>query len=90
MLSISPDARMRPAHASDVAQAHVFAALMQTEIQELVELMTSAEKRWQRRCDRGLDDVGRPPEALMRLRRRVAEARSLLDNLRDRFAEISK
>jgi outer membrane protein TolC len=90
VLSISPDARMRPAHASDVAQAHVFVALMQSEIKELKALMASAEKQWRRRCDRGLDDAGRPPEALMRLRRRVAEAQSLLANLRDRFAETSK
>ena len=86
MRSISPDARTRRAHASDVAQAQVFAALMQSEIKELQGLVSLAEKHWQRRRDRGLDDAGRPPEALLRLRRRVAEAQSLLDNLRDRFS----
>jgi hypothetical protein len=85
VLSISPDARVRPAHAGDVAQAHVFVALMRSEIKELKELVASAEKHWRRRCDRGVDDAGRPPEALLRLRRRVAEAQSLLVNLRDRF-----
>jgi hypothetical protein len=43
------------------------------------------EKRWLRRCERGIDDENRPPDNLVRMRGRVAEAQEMLDALRDRF-----
>jgi hypothetical protein len=43
------------------------------------------EKRWLRRCERGIDDENRPPESIRRMRGRVVEAQDLLDALRDRF-----
>jgi hypothetical protein len=43
------------------------------------------EKRWLRRCERGIDDENRPPESLVRMRGRVWEAQHLLDALRARF-----
>jgi hypothetical protein len=79
------DAWARPAHPADVAQARMFDAIMQGEIAELEELAASLEKRWLRRCERGIDDENRPPESLVRMRGRVSEARHLLDALRDRF-----
>ena len=75
----------RPAHPGDIAQARVFDTLLLGEIAELEELATSMEKRWRQRCERGIDDYRRPPENLAKMRTRVAEARRLLDSLRDRF-----
>lgn len=89
MLSISRavdlDAWARPAHPADIAQARMFDAIMQGEVAELEELVASTEKRWLRRCERGIDAVDRPPESLVRMRGRVLEARALLDALRARF-----
>ena len=79
------DAWARPAHPADVAQARMFDAILQGEIAELEELAASMEKRWLRRCERGIDDENRPPEGLVRMRGRVSEAQRLLDALRDRF-----
>ena len=79
------DAWARPAHPADVAQARMFDAVLQGEIAELEELVASMEKRWLRRCERGIDDENRPPESLVRMRGRVSEAQQLLDALRDRF-----
>lgn len=79
------DAWARPAHPADIAQARMFDAVMQGEIAELEELVASMEKRWLRRCERGTDDVNRPPENLIRMRGRVSEAQQLLDSLRARF-----
>jgi hypothetical protein len=79
------DAWARPAHPADVAQARMFDALMQGEIAELEQLVASMEKRWLRRCERGIDDENRPPESLVRMRGRVAEAQELVDALRSRF-----
>jgi hypothetical protein len=79
------DAWTRPAHPADVAQARVFDAVLLGEITELETLVASMETRWQRRCERGIDHPNRPPEALVRMRGRVSEARQLLDALRDRF-----
>jgi hypothetical protein len=81
----SAEAWARPAHPGDIAQARVFDAVLLGEIAELEALATSMEKRWRRRCERGIDDYHRPPENLAKMRARVAEARQLLDALRDRF-----
>ncbi len=79
------DAWMRPAHPADIAQARLFDAVLLGEIAELEALVASIEKRWVRRCERGIDDPNRPPENLVRMRGRVFEAQQLLDALRDRF-----
>ena len=79
------DAWARPAHPADVAQARMFDAILQGEIAELEELVASMEKRWLRRCERGIDEGKRPPESLVRMRGRVSEAEQLLNALRDRF-----
>lgn len=79
------DAWARPAHPADIAQARMFDAVMQGEIAELEELVASMEKRWLRRCERGIDDANRPPDNLVRMRGRVSEAQQLLDALRSRF-----
>ena len=79
------DTWARLAHPADIAQARVFDAVLLGEIAELVTLVASMEKRWLRRCERGIDDPNRPPEALVRMRGRVSEAQRLLDALRDRF-----
>jgi hypothetical protein len=79
------DAWARPAHPADIAQARVFDAVLLGEIAELEALAASVEKRWLRRCERGIDDPNRAPEALVRMRGRVAEAQQLLNVLRNRF-----
>jgi hypothetical protein len=79
------DAWARPAHPADAAQARMFDDILQGEIAELEELAASMERRWLRRCERGIDDENRPPEGLVRMRGRVSEARQLLDALRERF-----
>jgi hypothetical protein len=79
------DAWARPAHPADVAQSRMFDAIMQEEIAELQDLVASMENRWLRRCERGIDDANRPPESLVRMRGRVAEAQQLVDALRARF-----
>jgi predicted secreted protein len=80
-----PESWARPAHPGDIAQARVFDALLLGEIAELQELAASMERRWRRRCERGIDDYRRPPENLAKMRARVAEAQKLLDGLRNRF-----
>ena len=84
-ISKRSEAWARPAHPADVAQARTFDTLLLGEIAELEELVASMEKRWLRRCERGIDDENRPPDNLVRMRGRVAEAQKLLDALRDRF-----
>ena len=79
------DTWARPAHPADIAQARLFDAVLLGEIAELEALVASMEKRWLRRCERGIDEPNRPPENLVRMRGRVAEAQELLDALRDRF-----
>jgi hypothetical protein len=75
----------RPAHPADIEQARLFDAVLLEEMAELEALVASMEKRWLRRCERGIDDENRPPENLVRMRGRVSEAQQLLDALRDRF-----
>jgi hypothetical protein len=79
------DAWARPAHPADVAQARAFDVILQGEIAELEQLAASMERKWLRRCERGIDNEHRPPEGLVRMRGRVSEAQRLLDALRDRF-----
>jgi hypothetical protein len=79
------DSWARPAHPADIAQARLFDSVLLGEIAELEALVASMEKRWLRRCERGIDEPHRPPEGLVRMRGRVLEARQLLDALRDRF-----
>jgi hypothetical protein len=79
------EAWARPAHPADIAQARLFDAVLLGEIAELEAVVASMEKRWLRRCERGIDDENRPPENLVRMRGRVFEAQQLLDALRDRF-----
>jgi hypothetical protein len=85
IVSSRPEAWTRPAHPADIAQARVFDAVLLGEVAELEALVASMENRWLRRCERGIDDENRPPENLVRMRGRVAEAQQLLDALRDRF-----
>jgi hypothetical protein len=80
------DAWARPAHPADIAQARMFDTILQGEIAELEQLVASMERKWRRRCERGIDDENRPPESILRMRGRVTEAQHLLDALRDRFA----
>lgn len=75
----------RPAHASDVAQARLFAALLQSELDELTQLITLAETRWLQRCARREGEYHRPPDSLQRFRDRIAEVHKLKENLRTRF-----
>jgi hypothetical protein len=79
------DTWARPTHPGDIAQARLFDVVLLGEIAELEALVASMEKRWLRRCERGIDDADRPPQNLVRMRGRVAEAQQLLDALRDRF-----
>jgi hypothetical protein len=79
------DAWARPAHPADIAQARMFDTILQGEIAELEQLVASMERKWLRRCERGIDDENRPPESILRMRGRVTEAQHLLDALRDRF-----
>jgi hypothetical protein len=72
-------------HAADVAQARIFETILLSEIAELDDLAASAETGWLRRCERGIDRPDHPPESLLRLRGRVAEAQRLLNALRARF-----
>jgi hypothetical protein len=45
------------------------------------------EQRWLLRCERGIDDINRPSEALVRMRGRLAEAQKMLEALRTRFPQ---
>ena len=81
------DALARPTHPADVAQAQVFDAVLRGEIEELEKVVSSMEQRWLRRCERGIDDLNRPTEALVRMRGRVAEAQKMLEALRSRFLQ---
>jgi hypothetical protein len=80
-----PEAWARPAHPADVAQARMFDSILLGGIAELEELVASMEKRWLRRCERGIDNENRPPVSIVRMRGRVLEAQQLLDALRARF-----
>jgi hypothetical protein len=80
---------LRPGHDRRILptsrRGRLFDAVLLGEIAELEAVVASMEKRWLRRCERGIDDENRPPENLVRMRGRVFEAQQLLDALRDRF-----
>ena len=76
--------RREPVQAADVAQARLFAVLLQAEIVELEDVAEAAERRWLQRRVRGTGDDHLPVE-LVRLGERVAEARRLLTALSERF-----
>ncbi len=86
MLTIPPDARARTAHPADVAQARLFDGILQSEVQELERLVASMERHWLRRCEGGVDEAPKPPEALV-LRGGGSEVQHLLDALRARFPQ---
>ncbi|HUO40624.1 MAG TPA: hypothetical protein VMU34_23515 [Mycobacterium sp.] len=79
------DTSARPAHPADVAQARVFETILQGEIAELQHLIASVQRRSLGRREHGIDNVGQPAEAVMRLRGRLAETQRLLDALTARF-----
>jgi hypothetical protein len=76
---------VRPAHAADVAQAQVFVNVLQREVDELEQLIASAESRWLLLCERKSTQDPRPPDSLVRFRGRLAEVQKLMENLRTRF-----
>jgi hypothetical protein len=75
----------QPAHTADVAQARLFMQLLQSEADELEQLIMLAETRWLARCERGESQHHRPPDSLARFRERLAEVQKLKENLRTRF-----
>lgn len=78
-------ATMRPA---EVAQASLFANLLEDEVADLRARITSAEQRWQRR--RGSRQDSELPQRLVRLQAQLDEATRLLDSLRSRADESAK
>jgi hypothetical protein len=80
-----PRSRQRPPHPADRAQSRLFAALLLDDIDELEDRAATAERRWQRRRERKIDDVETLPHELKQLRQLIAEARRLLDALYERF-----
>ncbi len=79
------DGLVRPAHAADTAQAQVFVHVLQREVDDLEQLIASAETRWLQRCERSDLVYHRPPDSLVRFRGRLAEVQKLIENLRTRF-----
>lgn len=75
----------RPPHPADIAQSRLFGELVLAEIKELHELAALAERAWRDRSERHTDGAGRPPEGVLRVRARIAEAERMLAALRDRF-----
>jgi hypothetical protein len=75
----------RPPHPADIAQSRLFGELIQAEIKELHELAALAERAWRDRSERHTDGAARPPEAVLLVRARIAEAERMLAALRDRF-----
>ncbi|WKG02626.1 hypothetical protein [Mycolicibacterium sp. HK-90] len=82
---VPPRDCVRPAHSADIAQSRLFEDLLLGEIAELRDLLTGAELRWRRLRDRSRVAEAPVPEALLRLRARIAEAERLLVQLRSRF-----
>lgn len=78
--------RQRAPHPADVAQSRLFEALLLSDLDDLEDRETTAERRWQRRRERKLDDET-PPQELKQLRQLIAEARRLLEALQERFPQ---
>lgn len=72
---------------NDRRQAEEFAALLRREVAHLEEAVVRAEGRWQRRCETwGYVD---PPERLLVVRGRLAEATRMLRALRRRYPTLT-
>ena len=68
---------------SERVQAGVFAKMLRREIATMKRKATNAESAWQRRCEsEGYVD---PPERLVVVRERIAEAKRMLSALNARF-----
>ena len=83
----APGATWRPALAhpgskAEVAQARLFEGILRAEIARLEQRADSVAYHWWVRRDKNGD---RPPEDLVELRRRIGEARRLLETLQGRF-----
>jgi hypothetical protein len=74
----------QPFHRNDAAQARLFSALMQAEIDDLEDLIIVAERRWASRLDAGWG-AERTPEPVLRLRDKLREVRRLQAALESRF-----
>lgn len=75
----------RPAHSADIAQSRLFEDILVGEIAELRDVLAATEVRWRRVRERSRVADAPMPEALVRLRARIAEAERLLVQLRFRF-----
>ncbi|MGV0812275.1 hypothetical protein ABQF34_09970 [Mycolicibacterium boenickei] len=84
---MAPHDCARPAHSADIAQSRLFEDLLLGEIAELRDLLATAELRWRRLRDRRRVPEAPQPEALLRLRARIAEAERLIVQLRRRFGD---
>jgi hypothetical protein len=68
---------------SERVQAQLFAKILRREIATMKRKVTNAESAWQRRCEsEGYVD---PPERLAVVRKRISEARRMLNALNARF-----
>jgi hypothetical protein len=71
---------------SEGVQAQLFAKMLRREIATMTKKVTNAESAWQRRCEaQGYVD---PPERLVVVRERNAEAKRMLSALNARFPRI--
>ena len=68
---------------SELVQAQLFAKMLRREIAAMTRKVTDAESAWQHRCEaEGYVD---PPERLVVVRERIAEAKKMLSALNARF-----
>jgi hypothetical protein len=68
---------------SERAQAQLFAKILRREIATMKKKLTNAESAWQHRCESG--GYVDPPQRLVVVRQRVAEATNMVDALNARF-----
>lgn len=68
---------------SERVQAQLFAKMLRREIATMKRKVTNAESAWQRRCES--EGYADPPERLVVVRERIAEARRMLNALNARF-----
>jgi hypothetical protein len=78
------DVSLPPRNNADLAQARLFVHILEVEIADLEARVESAEERWMKRHRTDYDTID-PPDALVRLQRRLDEARRLSQALRKRF-----
>lgn len=74
-----------PAHPADIAQSRLFQSILVDELDELHDLIATAERRWKRLREANPDAPVVVPHALLRLRERLREAGRLLGALNERF-----